>query len=209
MNPVSFTILKYTHFSGLWVSSSSEFCLSSSVSLPFCVWLGSAASLFWDGLRRYSSSSALMATFSGINHLLKCSIALWKVGTQKSWGLEWGWIRICWSILFKLDLIQPLLEVGLNAYGIYPSHHTFHPCHHLGRALRSGHHEEIYPSILSLLGTMNATCPWRSHRWTDLLVSSGGSLHQKENKNKLIITIIIKMIFYILTHGEGGVDSDF
>lgn len=72
----SVTSCSNAYFSGLWVSASSWLCCCPSCSSSFCIWLCCSASLLLDGLRRYSSSSALIATFSGISHLLKCSIAL-------------------------------------------------------------------------------------------------------------------------------------
>lgn len=82
---LSFSIFSYftskmSHFSGLWLSSSSEAHLSPPVSSSICVWLGSVTSWVCAGLRRYWSSSALMATLSGTSHLLKCSRALWEEG---------------------------------------------------------------------------------------------------------------------------------
>lgn len=91
-SPLEYGLLT-DYFSGLGESFSSDCCESASVFSSVCVWSGSVTS-FWFGLRRYSSSSALMATFSGISHLLKCSRALkWegKVGMEIIYLYEQGY----------------------------------------------------------------------------------------------------------------------
>lgn len=123
------------YFSGLWVSSSSELCLSPAVSSSVCVWLGSAASWVCVGLRRYWSSSALMATFSGTSHLLKCSRALGEEGS-------------CRKNSRVIGILTHAKQIDLGAFSILPFIHvtTLEELRGLGIV------EESVPALFLCLG---------------------------------------------------------
>ena len=65
-----------SYFSGMGLLSSSWFWAAASDLL--CDWSVEVCSRLSDGRRRHSSSSALMATFSGTSQRFRCSRVLWR-----------------------------------------------------------------------------------------------------------------------------------